>query len=148
MWDLEAVGAGSSISRVICVPSGSVKICGNPDESRWNSLDPSGCSLAKVAGAEALARQFSLGGENSARSFYLFFNQSSRPSTIGSLLHHIKIRVHFNNNRIFIISVPYSESCLLLFSGLYLYKIIYSSKVEFSKVFSSRQSVLKLANTQ
>ena len=33
-----------------------VKICGNPDESRWNSLDPSGCSLAKVAGAEALAR--------------------------------------------------------------------------------------------
>ena len=56
MWDLEAVGAGSSIGRVICVPSGSVKICGNPDESRWNSLDPSGCSLAKVAGAEALAR--------------------------------------------------------------------------------------------
>ena len=33
-----------------------VKICGNPDKSRWNSLDPSGCSLAKVAGAEALGR--------------------------------------------------------------------------------------------
>ena len=33
-----------------------VKIYGNPDESRWNSLDLSGCSLAKVAGAEALAR--------------------------------------------------------------------------------------------
>ena len=56
MWDLEAVGAGSSIGRVICVPSGSVKIYGNPDKSRWNSLDPSGCSLAKVAGAEALGR--------------------------------------------------------------------------------------------
>ena len=23
-----------------------VKICGNPDKSRWNNLDPSGCSLA------------------------------------------------------------------------------------------------------
>ena len=34
MWDLEAVGAGSLIGRVICVPSGSVKIYGNPDESR------------------------------------------------------------------------------------------------------------------
>ena len=90
------MGAGSSINRVICVPSESVKIYGNPDESRWNSLDPSGCLLAKVADAEALARYFSLGGENSARSFHLFFNQSSRPSTIGSLLHHIKIRVHFN----------------------------------------------------
>ena len=33
-----------------------VKICGNPDESKWNSLDPFGCLLAKVAGAEALAR--------------------------------------------------------------------------------------------
>ena len=30
------------------------------------------------------------------QSFYLLFNQSSRPSTIGSLLYHIKIRVHFN----------------------------------------------------
>ena len=51
-------------------------------------------------------------------------------------------------NRIFVISVPYSESCLLLFSGLYSYKVIRSSKVELSKVFSSRQSILKLANTQ
>ena len=50
------MGAGSLIGRVIYVPSGSVKIYGNLDESRRNSLDPSGCSLAKVAGAEALAR--------------------------------------------------------------------------------------------
>ena len=50
------MGAGSLTGRVICVPSRSVKIYGNPDKSRWNSLDPSGYLLAKVAGAEALAR--------------------------------------------------------------------------------------------
>ena len=33
-----------------------VKIYGNPDEFRWNSLDPFGCLLAKIAGAEALVR--------------------------------------------------------------------------------------------
>ena len=49
------MGAGSSIGRVICVPSESIKIYGNPDESRRNSLDPSGCLLAKVAGAKASA---------------------------------------------------------------------------------------------
>ena len=30
------------------------------------------------------------------QSFHLLFNQSRRPSTIDSLLHHIKIRVYFN----------------------------------------------------
>ena len=34
--------------------------------------------------------------KNMQQSFHLLFNQSSRPSTIDSLLHHIKIRVHFN----------------------------------------------------
>ena len=50
------MGASNSIGRVICVPSGSIKIYGNPDKSRWNSLNPSECLLAKIAGAEALAR--------------------------------------------------------------------------------------------
>ena len=35
MWDLEAVGAGSSIGRVICVSSGSVEIYGIAAKSRW-----------------------------------------------------------------------------------------------------------------
>ena len=35
------------------------------------------------------------------QSFYLLFNQLSRSSTIGSLLYHIKIRVHFNKSKLF-----------------------------------------------
>ena len=30
------------------------------------------------------------------QSFYLLFNQLSRPSIIGSLLYYIKIRIYFN----------------------------------------------------
>ena len=34
--------------------------------------------------------------KNMQQSFYLIFNQLSRPSIIGSLLYYIKIRIYFN----------------------------------------------------
>ena len=62
------------------------------------------------------------------QSFYLLFNQSSRLSTIGSLLHHIKIRVHFKNSiYLFVLATLYQFRILLrVFTRPYIANRIFS----------------------
>ena len=63
------------------------------------------------------------------QSFYLLFNQLSRPSTIGSLLYHIKIRVHFNRLDIYI---------RRLFIVNKLYEILTSNSLKFYLILISK----------